>query len=210
MRYLVGSRRATTPQDIRCKLNMPQFPKNIRAQWHNYNGGLYFVTFCTKNREHYFGEISDGKMSLTDVGKFADEQFRNVTEHYPYAEIPLWVVMPDHIHAIVIIDNDKIPYERRIVGFDSVGSRRATTPQEQNQQSNMSPREIANMQGWMSVVIGGIKSSITKYANSNAIPFSWQSRFYDHIIRDSAEMNSIAEYIENNIAQWECDSDEKI
>lgn len=74
----------------------------------------------------------------------------------------------------------------------------------------MSPREIANMQGWMSVVIGGIKSSITKYANSNAIPFSWQSRFYDHIIRDSAEMNSIAEYIENNIAQWECDSDEKI
>ncbi len=189
---------------------MPQFPKNIRAQWHNYNGGLYFVTFCTKNREHYFGEISDGKMSLTDVGNFADEQFRNVTGHYPYAEIPLWVVMPDHIHAIVIIDNDKIPYERRIVGFDSVGSRRATTPQEQNQQSNMSPREIANMQGWMSVVIGGIKSSITKYANSNAIPFSWQSRFYDHIIRDTAEMNSIAEYIENNIAQWECDSDEKI
>ena len=80
------------------------------------------MTFCTKNREHYLGEILDGKMSLTDVGKFADEQFRNVTEHYPYAEIPLWVVMPDHIHAIVIIDNDKIPYERRIVGFDSVGS----------------------------------------------------------------------------------------
>ena len=85
------------------------------------------MTFCTKNREHYLGEILDGKMSLTNVGKFADEQFRNVTEHYPYAEIPLWVVMPDHIHAIVIIDNDKIPYERRIVGFDSVGSRRATT-----------------------------------------------------------------------------------
>ena len=36
---------------------MPQYSKNIRAQWHNYNGGLYFVTFCTKNREHYFGEI---------------------------------------------------------------------------------------------------------------------------------------------------------
>lgn len=170
---------------------MPQFPKNIRAQWHNYNGGLYFVTICTKNRGHYFGEISDGKMNLTDVGKFADEQFRKVTEHYHYAEIPLWVVMPDHIHAIVIINNDKIP-------------------QEQNQHSNMSPQEIANMQGWLSVVVGGLKSSITKYANSNSILFGWQSRFYDYIIRDSAEMNSIAEYIENNVALWESAQDEKI
>ncbi|MBQ6276793.1 MAG: hypothetical protein IJK62_08820 [Bacteroidales bacterium] len=59
-------------------------------------------------------------------------------------------------------------------------------------------------------VIRGIKISTTTFARKNAIPFAWQSRFYDHIIRDSAEMNSIAEYIENNVAQWECDSDEKI
>ena len=183
--------------------NISNFSKNIRASWHDYNGGMYFITICTKEREHYFGEIVDGVMNLTDVGRFADEQFINVTAHYPYAEIPVWVVMPDHIHAMVIIDHDKIPYERRIVGFDSVGSRRATTPQEQNQQSNMSPQEIANMQGWLSVVVGGIKSSITKFSNEHSIPFLWQSRFYDHIVRDSNEMNRIAEYIENNVANWE-------
>ena len=104
-----------------------KYPPNLRASWHEYNGGMYFVTFCTKDRMHYLGEIADGKMNLSEVGKFADEQFKNVTAHYPYSEIPLWVVMPDHIHAIIIIDHDKIPYERRIVDFSPVVSRRATT-----------------------------------------------------------------------------------
>lgn len=185
-----------------------KYPPNLRASWHEYNGGMYFVTFCTKDRNHYLGEIADGKMNLSEVGKFADEQFRNVTAHYPYSEIPLWVVMPDHIHAIIIIDHDKIPYERRIVDFSPVGSWRAATPQGKNQQiQNLSPQEIANMQGWLSVVVGGLKSAITKYANANSISFVWQSRFHDRIIRDSAEMNRIAEYIENNVAQWDENKD---
>ena len=63
-------------------------------------------------------------------------------------------------------------------------------------------QDIANLQGWLSVVIGGLKSSITRFVNENDFPFSWQPRFHDHIIRDNVELNRVATYIENNVANW--------
>ena len=77
--------------------------KSARASWHDYNGGAYFITICTKNRVHYFGENIDGEMVLSEIGEYCAEQFRNVSSHYPYAIIPLFVILPNHIHAIVII-----------------------------------------------------------------------------------------------------------
>ena len=160
--------------------------ESARASWHDYDGGSYFITICTKHREHFFGEIVDGEMVLSDVGKYADEQFKNVTSHYPYAEIPLWTIMPNHVHAIVVIDGNKTKSDRR-----AVETWRAA-----------SLRDIANLQGWLSVVIGGLKSSITRFANENTLDFAWQPRFHDHIVRDTPEMNRIADYIENNVANW--------
>ncbi len=172
---------------------------SARAAWHNYSGGIYFVTICTRGREHYFGEITNGEMHLSDIGEYVDEQIRNVSAHYPYAETPLWVVMPNHVHAIVVIDGDNVPYERRVTNeldAHTVETRRATSLQ---------PCETANMQGWLSVVVGGIKSAATKFANRNNITFGWQPRFHDHIIRQTNEMNRIAEYIETNVLRWESD-----
>ena len=77
---------------------------SARASWHNYRGGAYFVTICTKDREFYFGKIEDEQMCLSEIGKYAEEQFRDVSLYYPYADIPVYVMMPNHIHAIVIID----------------------------------------------------------------------------------------------------------
>ena len=54
-------------------------------------------------------------------------------------------------------------------------------------------------------MIGGMKSSVTNFANQNAIPFAWQPRFHDRIIRTTDEINRVAYYIENNVAQWQCD-----
>ena len=163
--------------------------ESARADWHDYDGGSYFITICTKDREHYFGEIVDGEMVLSDIGKYAEEQFKNVSSHYPYAEIPLWTIMPNHLHAIVIIDGNKTKYDRRVVEAWRAASL----------------RDIANLQGWLSVVIGGLKSSITRFANENTLDFSWQPRFHDHIIRDTSELNRVVTYIENNVANWKDD-----
>ncbi len=67
-------------------------------------------------------------------------------------------------------------------------------------------QKMANDKGRLSIAMGGFKQSVTRFARQNDIPFQWQSRFYDHIIRDQYEMNQIAEYIENNVAKWESDN----
>ena len=64
---------------------------------------------------------------------------------------------------------------------------------------------ISPKRGSLSVVIRGIKSAVTKYANTNKIRFGWQTRFHDRIVRDQDELNRIAEYIENNPAKWNLD-----
>ena len=78
---------------------------SARAAWHGYDGGAYFVTICTAGKEHYLGEIADGAMRLSEIGSIAKDCFARVSAYYPYAEIPSFVVMPNHVHAIVIIGN---------------------------------------------------------------------------------------------------------
>ena len=221
--------------------------KSARATWHDYSGGAYFITVCTKNREHSFGEIvvvetghapsqsnvaetsaiemctnktghapslHVATMRLTSIGQFLTEKIQNTTNHCPYAEIPLFVVMPNHWHAIVFIDGDKTPYVR---GNSVVETGHAPSLPEHNTQTghapSLHPQTTTNekmqkndaCKGWLSVAIGGIKSSVTKFASENAVPFAWQTRFHDHIIRDQSEMNRIADYIENNPSTWDTD-----
>ncbi|MBQ7550928.1 MAG: hypothetical protein IJT04_05325, partial [Bacteroidales bacterium] len=77
---------------------------SARAQWHDYNGGEYFVTICTHGKKHYFGEIWGGQMNLSEIGNYANNVIQIISTHNHYAEIPLYVIMPNHIHLIVIID----------------------------------------------------------------------------------------------------------
>ena len=173
---------------------------SARAQWHGYDGGMYFVTICAAGKAHLFGEVRDMQMHLSDIGRIAHDNFANVSVHYPYAEIPLFTVMPNHIHAIVIINGNETPYDRRA---HHVETRCATSLH--GIQPNDWMINVANMQGWLSVVMGGLKSAITKYARQNRSPFAWQPRFYDRIIRSQDELNRIAEYIETNVAKWDLD-----
>ena len=183
---------------------------STRANWHDYHGGVYFVTICTKNREHYFGEIThccrdvarnvstEPQMQLSPIGQYAYDQFMNVKTHYPYTEIPLFVIMPDHIHAIVTIDggNDT---GRDVARNVSTSARNVSTVVD-TQMANISPRKNS-----LAVVIRGIKSSITKFANENNIPFAWQTRFHDRIIRNQNEFDRISDYIEKNVVNWHDD-----
>ena len=185
--------------------------KPARAIWHDYSGGAYFVTVCTKNREHFFGEIAvetrrapslqTPTIRLSPIGQFLYDNLQNITTHYPYAEIPLFVVMPNHWHAIVFIDGNKIPYMRRNTTVET--GRAPSLPQQTTINEQM--QRIDSFKGWLSVMVGGIKSAITKFARNNDIDFAWQTRFHDHIICYQNEMNRIANYIENNPLTWDTD-----
>src|SRR6056297_360165 len=65
---------------------------------------LYFVTICTKNRECFFGEIQDGKMEFSKIGEKAGKFWLEIPEHFPFVKLDVHVVMPNHVHGIIIID----------------------------------------------------------------------------------------------------------
>lgn len=165
--------------------------KTPRAQWHNYNGAEYFVTICTKNRIHYFGEVVEGEMQLTEVGKQLEIQIKN-TEFIRDGDVlvPMFVIMPNHVHLIVKFNGNN---DNRNMFVDETDALSASLQRFGPQSKNLAS------------VIRGLKSVITKFALANQIPFAWQSGYHDHIIRNQKEMNSIAQYIEQNPLKWEMD-----
>ena len=69
---------------------------SARANWHDYNGGTYFITICTKNREHFFGEIDNGEMVLSEIGKYVDICIKNIETLHENVYVPIYQIMPDH------------------------------------------------------------------------------------------------------------------
>ncbi|MBQ5857146.1 MAG: hypothetical protein IIW55_07540 [Bacteroidales bacterium] len=165
---------------------------SARAYWHDYNHGYYFITICTKNREYFFGEIHDGKMTLSEIGLFADSYVDKINALYDDAQILSHIVMPNHVHLIISVVCTKcINNNNDIIRDDT----------DINEKMSM----IGKKRGRMSLVLSKYKSSITRYALKNDIHFAWQTRFHDRIIRDYNEFNNIDNYIKNNVINWKDD-----
>ncbi len=184
--------------------------KSPRAQWHDYNGAEYFVTICTKNMTHYFGKIANGEMTLTEIGKYTEKCILKISNIHPSIDIPLYVIMPNHIHLIFIFKTPPVglSYHGSLTS-DNIGLPQCDSPTNTQYDSptdkNQEMMRRANSCGKLSYIIGSFKSAVTKYANENDISFAWQARYHDHIIRNQREMNNIAQYIINNPTQWESD-----
>ena len=203
-------------------MNNPTAPRKYpRASFHDYNGGDYFITVCTRGKLHYFGEIHDQQMRLSTIGKILTDNLQAINQHFHDVEIPLFVVMPNHFHAIISIRPNTNT-------TNNVGSRPAATeatatqPQPAatdaitnlgrlNQLARLSvatgsdPASTTHHNTRLSVVIGSIKSHVTRHARRAGIEFAWQTRYHDHIIRGTRDGNKIADYIETNVIRWETD-----
>lgn len=182
--------------------NLPQ-RKSPRATWHDYNGANYFVTFCTKNRELYFGDVVDGRMELSEIGQWVQTQIEQTAViRQNDVEIPIFVVMPNHVHLIVVY-NRVVP--RRDASNASACRDTSNVSANGATDARGASLRFGPQSGNLSSVVRGIKSAVTKYAIEHDIPFAWQSRYHDHIIRNQMEMNRIAEYIQNNPMKWDLD-----
>ncbi len=179
--------------------NNPSFPKrkSPRAPWLTYNEGDYFVTVCTNEMKYHFGKIVDGKMYFTPIGEFLYKELENVEIHHPHVEILIYTVMPNHFHAIVRINT---PCKTDAIHRVPTGKPRALTGDERMQNKVGERHETSNP--LLSTFIGQLKSSITRYAHQKGIAFKWQSRYHDHVIRNTCDGNNISRYIENNVANW--------
>jgi len=174
-------------------------PNSNRLQNYDYGSNWwYFITICTKNRENYFGEIIDGKIILNDFWKIAERFWLEIPKHFSFVVLDEFVIMPNHIHGIIIIDKQIIVETRQCLVSTETETEIKTNNRFQNQWK------------WtISSIIGSFKSICTKTINKsqNKIFFAWQPNYYDRIIRNEDELQRIRKYIIENPLKWELDKD---
>lgn len=188
-------------------LNKYRIP-SARLQNYDYgSNGAYFVTICTANRECYFGEISDGQMILSAIGDIAFKYWIDIPNHFPFVVLDAFVIMPNHVHGIIVIDKHEsvegtVPVETQNFASLPVSDNNVPPVSDNNAPKNKFGRQSQNLAS----IIRGYKSGVKKYATINQIHFAWQPRYHDHIIRNNDEHRQIADYIRDNPSKWSDDS----
>ncbi len=167
---------------------------SARLQTWNYGlAASYFVTVCTNDRQHFFGEIVGEEMVLSKIGKIVEDEWIKTPLLRPdmNLELDAFCVMPNHFHAIIIIGNNEFNNRRDAM------HRVSTTPQFANKFAPQS-KNLAS-------IMRGFKSSVTVVARSIDKNFKWQTRFHDHIIRNNLAFQRIRKYIIENPQNWQQD-----
>ena len=155
--------------------------------------GWYFVTICTKDCIYHLGNsVVLGKVHLTPIGEIAQKFFAEIPNHSKYTYVDAYVVMPNHVHGIVVIDKPN----------DIATLRQKNTETDITQSEFMS--QISPKAGSLSTTIRSYKSAVTRWCRQNKYEyFAWQERFYESIIRVDDSIDRIRQYISNNPAKWE-------
>lgn len=153
--------------------------------WDYGNNAAYFVTICTRHMKPYFGCVVDGEVQLTVIGEAARACWLAIPDHFPFVTLDAFVIMPNHVHGIVTICK---PGEASKVPIRPVDQRKAEMP------SNAFGPQSKNLAS----IIRGFKVGVTLCARNMELPFAWQHRYHDRIIRDAREYFSVQRYIENN------------
>ena len=152
--------------------------KNTRLKNYDYSTpGVYFVTICTKNKAHLLGTIKNGEMNFSGIGEFADKEILQIEKFYGNVSIDKYVVMPNHIHMIILISEGMNPFPTKKC-------------------------DISNIVGKFKAAVSRSVGNAFMHSVKNTL---WQASFHDHIIRGDEDYNKIWQYIDTNVLQWEQD-----
>lgn len=185
---------------------------SARAAWWDYgDSGAYFVTICTKGKGHFFGKISEKQLVVTKTGELAAHLWHEIPHHFPYAQLGAFIVMPNHIHGIIIIEK---PISAVVVETQFIAS---DTRKQSEHKMTKDPNHLNNPPGGitgdknpmlsdnLSRILRWYTGRVSFESHKIDANFGWQARFYDHIIRSDESYHRISEYILNNPAKWEED-----
>lgn len=158
--------------------------RSIRLAGYDYaQPGAYFVTICTQGRECSLGKARDGSVDLSHHGEIVQRAWNSLPEHYPHVGVDAFVIMPNHIHGVIVLSE----------AMEDSGAQRT---------GRLSTRH------GLPEIVRAFKSFSARRANElNATPGArvWQRNYYEHIIRDERELNLIREYVVNNPLGWDTD-----
>lgn len=207
--------------------------KSIRLINYDYSDpGAYFVTICTQNRVCIFGNIDNCQMKLNEYGRIVHECVKNTCNHFPQINLDCFVIMPNHFHSIIVINdicirageprpdnNDQHDQSLQIINIASHKNHakytnkiiHANITELHNPVRAGSPRpqnNTGNSAQSLGQIIAYFKYQSTKQINSihkTDIKKTWQRNYYEHIIRNNIALNRIQQYISNNPSSWKSD-----
>ncbi|MFA5101325.1 MAG: transposase [Candidatus Omnitrophota bacterium] len=190
--------------------------------WDYSSNGIYFATICTRYRFRYFGGIINGEIKLSGLGAIAQQCWANIPVHFKNVTLDEYIVMPDHIHGMIIIDNNK--------QCDHANDCRGAGCGANNDHNNKQCDHANDCRGAINRAstpnetgkhkIGGVTGRSNPVLSKHSLPkiirwfkgrcsfeirnvvgikdFSWQSGYYDRIIRNDKERDRVRRYIMNN------------
>ncbi|MDB9423713.1 transposase [Microcystis aeruginosa CS-564/01] len=180
--------------------------RSIRLRNYDYSQpGAYFVTICTYQKQPWFGEIKNGQMYLNQLGKIVADEWLKTCKIRPNFQLDEWVIMPNHFHVIVIIND--YSDDNQSLGNGQSASRFGRTQFDKLTDHDALPQQKPNS---LSSCIAGFKSAVTKRINllrQNTDTPIWQRNYYESVLRDEKYLAVVREYIINNPKNWPNDRD---
>jgi len=170
--------------------------RSIRLKDYDYTKpGAYFVTICTMNLIHQFGEVIDGEISLSSAGEMVEATWHEIPPHYPHVEIDTFVIMPNHIHGIIILLEDDpvgaVPCDRPKAGQPQGVAPTLSLPEVIHRFKSLTTERY----------IDGVK-----YSGWPPFPgHLWQRNYWEHIIRNHRVLDAVRRYIKQNPMRWDMD-----
>lgn len=157
----------------------------------------YFITICTRGRIPFFGNISTAnpEMNLLPIGHIVFDLWKKIPDYFPYVILDEFVIMPDHVHAIIIINK---PDDGRRSAINRASTNADTITTTGGITGNKNPMLHQNL----SRIIRWFKGRSTFECRKINDHFHWQSGFHDHIIRNLESHKRIKIYIQNNPLRW--------
>lgn len=180
--------------------------RSIRLQGYDYSqAGAYFITICTWQRECLFGEIVNCEMQLNPWGEVVKLHWQNLPKYHGNLELNEFVIMPNHLHGIIILINDNLGQNSVGAGLADISDKKQTTSQQNppfpTSQPQTKPKKLPE-------ILRGFKTfsarRINQMRRTSGVPV-WQRNYYEHIIRNEESLQHIRQYIINNPLSWELD-----
>lgn len=165
--------------------------RSIRLQNYDYaSEGAYFITICTHKKECILGEVVEGEARLSDIGTVALQCWLDIPNHFENVELDVCVIMPNHVHGIIIIHSVGAQYIEPLLH-----------KYQSNKFRHVIPRSVGS-------IIRSYKAAVTRQCHRTGVgQFRWQRNYYEHVIRSEKDLNAIRNYILYNPLKWFLDEE---
>ena len=159
--------------------------------WDYRSRGWFFVTICAHEKAHIFGEIIKCEVELSPIGRIVESDLQSLSSHYEKVQLDSHIVMPNHVHAIIMLNGDHSYSPDPTALAPAMG---------------ISPQAAS-----LSAIVRSYKAGVTRQCHDLRLRQAiWQSRFHDKLLRSDAVISAVREYIWNNPANWADDRENSI